>query len=133
VQVRRRFQHFAHLCTVKTPVGLGTRRLNGGTSRTVQEAELDPGPIYDTSHYAPERIYLPDNMSFSDAADGRIAGHLADQVQIDRNKGRSAAKARCRRGGLTSRVAGPDNDHIKGLVEHIFRHSRNRRILQHRI
>jgi hypothetical protein len=42
--------------------------------------------IYDAPHYAAQSVYLSHKMAFSDAADSRIAGHLAYQIQIQGNE-----------------------------------------------
>src|SRR6478672_9743525 len=85
MQIRRCLQDAAHFGAIKTPVRLRPRRLHGGPARTVQEPKLNPGPVDDAPHDSTEGIYLPDNMAFSDSADGRITGHLPDKIEIDRH------------------------------------------------
>jgi hypothetical protein len=88
IQVRRRFQNTTHFSSVKAPVRLGARRLDSRPSGTVKQAELDSRSVDNPAHYAAEGIYLPDNMTFSDTADRRIARHLTDQVKIYRHESR---------------------------------------------
>jgi hypothetical protein len=93
--------------------------LHGRSARTIQQAELDTGAVDYAAHNAAERVYLSDNMAFSDPTDSRIARHLPDKIQIDRNKSRLGAQARRRRGRLAPGVPRTYYDHIKSLVEHL--------------
>jgi hypothetical protein len=57
-------------------------------------------------------------MAFSDTADGRIARHLPDKIEIDRDKRRLCPEPSRSRGRLTPRVPRAYYNHIKSLVEH---------------
>ena len=81
---------------------------------------MDSRPVDDAPHDSTEGIYLPDNMAFSDSADGRITGHLPDKIEIDRHKRCLAPETSRSRSRLTARVPRADNDHIKSLVEHNY-------------
>ena len=50
---------------------------------------------------------------FGDAADGRIARHLRDQVDIERVQRGLQAHARGGHGGLASGMAGADDDYVE--------------------
>jgi hypothetical protein len=80
---------------------------------------LYSGAVDDASHYAAERIDLADDVAFGDAADRRVAGHLADEVEIDRYERRFSTEARRCRSCFAARVARADNYHIELLVKHI--------------
>jgi hypothetical protein len=56
-------------------------------------------------------------MAFGDSPDGRIARHLADQIQVQSNESGLYAQTRGGRSRFTSRVPRADNDYIKGFVE----------------
>ena len=109
-----------HGGAVERPVGLGARALHGGALGAVEEAELDPGRVGDAAHQAVERIDLAHQMALAEAADGGIAGHLADGGEAVGDEDRASAHARGRGGGLAPGVAAADDDHIEGLVAVIW-------------
>ncbi len=83
----RRLDHFEiwrgadgrlHRLAVELAVGLGARALNGRAFAPVEHAELDAGGIGDPAHQAVQRVDLAHQMALAEAANGRIAGHLAD-------------------------------------------------------
>jgi hypothetical protein len=57
-------------------------------------------------------------MALRDPADRRIARHLTNKVEVERDEGRFGAKARGSRRRFTTGVARTNHDHIKTLVEH---------------
>jgi hypothetical protein len=57
-------------------------------------------------------------MAFSDTADGRIAGHLRDQVEIHGDERRLTSEARRGGGRLAPGVPCTYHDHVESLVEH---------------
>ena len=65
------------------------------------------------AHDAAHGIHLADQVSFSDSAYGGIAGHLGDQIDIQRKKCRLQAHARCGHRGLTSCVTRADHYYIE--------------------
>jgi phosphomannomutase len=93
--------------------------LDSRPARTVQQTKLDAGAVNDAAHNAAESVYLSDNMAFSDPTDSRIARHLPDKVQIDRNKSRLDAQTRRGRGRLAPGMPRAYYNHIKSLVEHL--------------
>ena len=121
MKVRRCLQNSAHLGAIKTPIGLGPRRLDGRPARAIQKAKLDSGPVDDPAHDAAKSIDLADDMAFGDAAYRRITGHLADQIEIDCDERGFTAQARRGRRRLAAGVSGTDHDHIKRLVEHLLK------------
>jgi hypothetical protein len=54
-------------------------------------------------------------MPLRDAAYCRITRHLSDQVGIHRDHGGAQAKACTSARGFTTRVTGPDHNHVKVL------------------
>jgi hypothetical protein len=57
--------------------------LHGDTLTGVQAAELNTGLIGILGHFTPQGIDLPDQMSFSQAAYGRIAAHGGYMIEVN--------------------------------------------------
>jgi hypothetical protein len=107
----------AHLCAVDGSITLGARGLNGWAAAAIEQAEVDADLIRDHAHEPAKRVNLAHQMAFSNAADGRVAGHLGDQVNVERDKRGFASHP----GGSMSRfapgVASANDDHIEFSVE----------------
>ena len=78
---------------VELLVRLGARRVHGRALGAVEHAELDAGGVDDLAHLAAEGVDLADDLPLGDAADGRVAAHLADGVGVHGAGGRCAAPA----------------------------------------
>ena len=100
---------------VERAVGLRARRAHRRALARVEHAELDAGAIGGARHHAAERVDLPHQMALADAADGRIAAHLAERLDVLREQQRARAHARRRQRGLGAGVAAADDDHVKGV------------------
>jgi hypothetical protein len=118
MQTRCCLEDTTHLGPVETPVGLRPGRLNCRAARAIEESKLDTRSIYYSAHDAAKSIDLPYDVSFCDAPDRRIAGHLPDQIEIDRDERRLGTKTRGGRGCLAPGMPRPDHDYIKTLVKH---------------
>ena len=70
---------------IKVSVGLRAQRANGGTLSCVEHPELNARGVDHLRHLTAERIDLADEMTLRNSADRRIAGHLADTLQIARD------------------------------------------------
>jgi hypothetical protein len=77
-----RLEHLAHLHAILLLVALRAGRPDGGASRSIEQAELDADGVRDLAHDSAERVDLANEMTLGDAADGRVAGHLRDEVEI---------------------------------------------------
>ena len=99
-------------------IALRTRAPHGRTFRAVEHAELDGRAVRHNSHHSAESIYFPDNLTFGYTADGRIATHLGNFIQIDGNQKGTRPQTCRRRGSLTSGVTGTHYYHI--VVERHF-------------
>ena len=111
-------------CRYSAPVGLGAGGADGRALAGVQGAEVDAGPVGGRGHDAAQRIDLPGEVALADAADGRVAAHLADGFEVLGEQQGAGAQARGGRGGFGAGVAAADHDHVKGVVAaHIGRHS----------
>ncbi len=108
-----------HTCSVDFAVCLGTRPLHRGSFPSVQQPELDPGRIRDPSHHAVQRVNLPHQVSFTQATNGRIAGHYPNAILAERYQNGPRAKARGSCRGFTAGVATPDHNNIDVGMFHV--------------
>jgi hypothetical protein len=94
-------EHGPHRLAIAQLVGLArverTRRPLG----LVEPAELDAGAIDDLGHLAAERVDLPDQVALGDPADGRVARHVGDGLEVAGQDQRARAQA----GGGERRLA----------------------------
>ena len=82
-QVRLGFKHLPHAVAVLFLISLRARRPDGRAAAGVEQTKLDARPVYDLAHDAAERVHFADQMALGYAAHGRIARHLADEVEVD--------------------------------------------------
>ena len=111
-QPRLRFKHLTHLHAILLLVALRARRPDCRAARSIEQAELNANRVGDLAHDAAESVHFPHEMAFGDAADGRVAGHLRDQVEVQGEKRRAQSHARRGHGGFATRMAGADNDYV---------------------
>jgi hypothetical protein len=77
---------------------------------------MDSSAVNSSAHYAIKGINFLDQSSLGNAAYGRVARHLRDQVQIHGDHGRPQPHTGTRPRRLASRVPRPDHDNIVRLV-----------------
>ena len=94
-------------------VGLGPGAVHGRALAAVEQAELDAGGVGDQAHRPAQGVDLADDLPLGDAADGRVAAHLADRVQAGREQGRLGAQSGGGQGRLGAGMAGADDDDIE--------------------
>jgi len=63
-------------------VDLGPGRAHGRAFAGVEGAELDAGGVGPKSHHAAQGVDFPYHVPLGQAADGRIAGQMADAVHV---------------------------------------------------
>ena len=63
-------------------VGLGAGAVHGGPLAAVEHAELDAGGVDGPAHGAAQGVDLADDLPLAHAADGRIAAHQGDGVEV---------------------------------------------------
>jgi hypothetical protein len=107
------FELLAHLHAVESLVALGAGAPDGGSAGGVEQAELDAAGIGDLAHDAAEGVDLADQMSLGDAADGGIAGHLRDQVEVQGEERRAQAHPRGSGSGFAASMAGTDYQYVE--------------------
>ena len=76
---------------------------------------MNGGGIDVQGHFTAEGIDFPDQVTFGETADGRVAGHRPDGVGIDHRQQRFAAQPGGGQGRFTAGVAGTDHGDIKGV------------------
>ena len=101
-----------HHLLVAPPVGLCAQGVNRRTLAEVQHAVLDAGLVRGLGHLAAERVELAHKVPLARTADGGVAGHVADAVEIHREA--HGVKPHARRGkrGFDSCMPCADNGYI---------------------
>jgi hypothetical protein len=106
----------SHFRPVQCAVSLGARAPHGRALASVEHPKLDAGAVDDPAHDAVQRVDLPHEVAFAEATDRRVAGHLANGLEPVRGQqGPRAGTRRCS-GGLATRVAAADHDHIPAVL-----------------
>jgi hypothetical protein len=104
---------------------LGTRGANSRTLAGIEYPKLDSRTIGRPSHSATEGVNFLDQMTFANAANGGVAGHLAQRVDIVSEQQSLGTRARGGQGGLSSGVPSTYDNDIKALLVHAI-HSMGR-------
>ena len=120
MQVRLVLDHRTHRGLVERAIGLGTGGAHGRALARVEGAKLNAATIGRAAHDAAQRIDLAHQMPLADAADRRVARHLADGFDIVGEQQRTRAHAGGRGRGLGPGVAAADNDDVElRLTAHV--------------
>ena len=98
---------------VERAIRLHARRAHRRTLAGVERARLDRGRIRGARHDAAQRIDFLDEVTLADAADGRIAAHLAERLDGLRQQQRARTHARGRERGFGARVSATHDDYVK--------------------
>ena len=112
VRLARGLEHALHPGTISSLVGLGAAGAHGRTLARVEEAELDAGFVDRDTHLAAQRVDFAHQMALADTADGGIAGHLADVVEIEREHQSARTHPGSGKRCFDAGVAGADHDHV---------------------
>ena len=100
------------LLLVAPLVGLRPRTVHGRAFAAVEQAELQAGRVDRLPHGAAQRIDLADDLPLGHAADRRVAAHLGDRVQVDRQQRRARSHAGGGQGRLGAGVSGTHHDDV---------------------
>ena len=111
------FQRGLHALVVAALVHLRPEGMDRGALARVQHAHLNEGVVGGQAHLPAHGVQLPDQVSLAGAADGGIAGHHADAVQVQREQGRLQAHARRCQGRLAAPVARADHHAVETLPQ----------------
>ena len=119
-QVRLQLERVLHHGLILPPVGLRAQRVHGRPFAAVEHPVLDAGLIGCTRHLAAERIELAHEVALARAADGGVAGHIADGVHIDGKADGVQSQPRGGQRGLNARVARADDGDVtaSGVITH---------------
>ena len=93
-------------------VGLCAGAVHGGTFAAVEHAELDAGGIDGAAHRAAQGVDFADDLSLGDAADGRVAAHLADGIEVGRQECGLGPHARRRQCRFRARMSAADHQNV---------------------
>jgi len=105
----------AYGCLVQNAIGLSARGANCWAFRAVQNTKLNATFIGGQGHGATQGVNFFDQVAFANTANGRVAAHLTQGLDVVRQQECFATHARRRQGSLGSRVATANDDHIKFL------------------
>ncbi len=136
VEVGLSLQDVLHGGAVEPLVALGPGRLHGRPLAGVQHADLDEGLVGDLAHLAAEGVDLADEVALGRAADGGVAGHEGDVLQVHAEEEGPAPHAGGRQRCLAAGVAGADHDdvvHLDPILQHalVLGRSSARRLTLH--
>ena len=114
VEVGGLLQRVLHPDVVALAVCLHAQTVYGGAFAAVEHPALQVGGVCGQTHQPAERIDLPHKMPLGRAADGRVARHIADEIQRQR-KHRGPCPQPCRRmRRLDPRMPRTDDDDVVG-------------------
>ena len=115
-EARLIFQQAANGLPVQLPVRLRTGGADGRALARIQGAELDAGPVDRSRHGAAQSVNFPRQVSLADAADGRIAAHLAERSDVLGDEKGAGARARGSERRFRAGVSTAYDDDIKARV-----------------
>ena len=112
-----------HVLLIFPPVGLRAQRVYRRALSEVQHPVLDAAAVRRLGHFAAQRVELTHQVPLSRAADGGIAGHIANRVEVDREDDGRKAHPRAGKPRFYSCVSRADDGHIvaPGRVIHMHR------------
>ncbi len=116
VQSSLALEQAAHRPAVESPVALGPRRPHRRALRAVQHPELDPGEIGGPAHDPAKRVDFARNGALGDPADGGIARHLPDGLEVLGEEQSAGSGARGDGSRLAPGVSTADHDHIVARI-----------------
>ena len=112
-QVRLLFDEPLDFLLIGLLVGLGPGAVHGRALAAVEHAELDAGGVDRPAHGAAQGVDLADDLPLGHAADGRIAAHLADRVEVGRQQRGGRAHPRRRHRRLAPGMSAADDDDVE--------------------
>ncbi len=116
-QIRLGLQHLAHLQAVLLLVALRSWRPDRWSARGIQQAKLDADSVGHLAHDSAQRVHLAHEMPLGDAANGGIARHLRDEIEVKRIQRSLQAHARRSHGGFATGMTRTYHHNIIGFSE----------------
>ena len=117
-QAGRGVECFFQDALISVAVHLGSRGANGRALAHVQGAELDARRVGPEAHHAAQGVDFAHHMALGQAADGRIAGKIAQAVQIAADQQHVETQPGQGHGGFGAGVAAAGDDAVKTGVRH---------------
>jgi hypothetical protein len=111
-------QEGANSTAVESPIALCARRPHRRAFGSVEHPKLDTSQISGPSHDAAENVDFSDDGALGNPADGRIAGHLADGLEVLSEKKSPGTPTGRHRGRLSPGVTAADDDDVVPRVAH---------------
>ena len=105
VQIGTLLQNLAHIGPIAHPVGLGTGGVDCRAFAPVEHPELQAGGVGRTGHFAAQCVDFPHQLPLCRAADGGVAGQIADALQRGAQAEGGAAQSCGGKSGLDSGVS----------------------------
>jgi hypothetical protein len=112
VEVGLGLEDFAHFDAIELLIALCAGTPDGGAARSVEETELDAHGVRDFAHDAAKCVDFTDEMAFGDTADGWVAAHLGDEIEVHGDERRLKAHASGSHGGFATGVTGADHGDV---------------------
>ena len=101
-------------------VRLSAEALHRGALADVEHTDLQGGLVGVSAHFSAQSVDFAHEVPLRRAADGGIAGHEADAVEIERQHDRIHSRPRQSESRLTARVAGSDDDGVRRIFDKFF-------------
>ena len=98
-------------------IALGAGRPDGWSTRRIEQAKLDANRVRDLAHDAAKGVDFANQMALGNSAYGGVAGHLRNQIYVQRVEGGLEAHARRSHGGFASGVTSADYDYVEVFGE----------------
>lgn len=108
-----------HAGTVGEFVALSTGCPHAGAFGCVEHAPLDGCSIGIEGHGAAERVDFADDVPFGQSANGGIAAHLTDGIEVLCQESDVTPKPCCGQCGFDAGVASSDDEHIEELGDRV--------------
>ena len=111
-----RLNSLPHEFSVKRAVSLHPCCPDSGSLAPVKDFKLYPRLIRNLCHLPSEGVYFLYKMALGKPPDSRVAGHLADGVNIHSEHGGTETHSRCCQRCFAARMAGADNYNVVIIV-----------------
>ena len=111
-EVILREERAAHSALIGAFVCLRAQGMHGRALAGIEHAALNERVVDGAAHFAAERVHLAHQMALGRPADGGVAGHERDGVQIERQQQRGHAHARSGQRRLAARMPRADDAKI---------------------
>ena len=115
-QVGLPLQRILHRQAIGLFVALRAQRLHGWPLGGIEQAHLNEGAVGRAAHLAAERVDLAHEMTLGRPADGWIARHQGDTIEVHRQQEGASSHTRRRQRSLAAGMPRPDDDHVVAPV-----------------